>query len=114
MIRGKGVSKSAEHGLEVAFDTGGWVCFMYLCTGVYVLLIINESMCTYVWLTSSRRPSDPHALPTGQTGDLFVMPHSAEPMMHAAAADSGDAVALYWVSDEPLLKVRRRDGWWVS
>lgn len=34
------------------------------------------------------------------------MPHSAEPIVHLAAADSGDAVALYWVSDEPLLKVR--------
>lgn len=33
------------------------------------------------------------------------MPHSAEPIVHAAAGDSGDAVALYWVSDEPLLKV---------
>jgi hypothetical protein len=41
------------------------------------------------------------------------MPHSAEPMIHLAAADSGDAVALYWVSDEPLLKVRSHRGWWL-
>lgn len=70
---------------------------------------------TRAWLTDTiimDRPSYPPLHPYPIIGDLFVMPHSAEPMVHLAAADSGDAVALYWVSDEPLLKVRRWDAWW--
>ncbi|KAM3567953.1 hypothetical protein VYU27_009913 [Nannochloropsis oceanica] len=33
-------------------------------------------------------------------GDLFVMPHAAGPILHEAEED----LALYWVSDAPLLK----------
>jgi gentisate 1,2-dioxygenase len=43
-------------------------------------------------------------------GDLFVLPSTTEPAEHFADAEEagGEDVALYWVSDEPLMKVR---GW---
>lgn len=38
------------------------------------------------------------------TGDLFVLPQTDRAVSHACSASSEEHAALYWVSDEPLLK----------
>jgi len=40
---------------------------------------------------------------TWNTGDLFVLPASDRAVVHQCSATADDA-AIYWVSDEPLLK----------
>jgi gentisate 1,2-dioxygenase len=66
------------------------------------------SQAFYVIRGSGVSTSTEHGEIKWNTGDLFVLPAAITPVSHAAlgveAAEGGEAAALYWVSDEPLLR----------
>ncbi|GAB5036849.1 dioxygenase [Nannochloropsis oceanica] len=76
----------------------------------YVRVLKDESIETQACATSQafyvirgqgKSTSTEHNLQVVyKQGDLFVMPHAAGPILHEAEED----LALYWVSDAPLLK----------
>jgi gentisate 1,2-dioxygenase len=83
----------------------------------YIRILPGESLETqaratsqafYVIRGSGVSTSTEHGEIKWNKGDLFVLPAAAAPVSHAAlgveAAEGGEAAALYWVSDEPLLR----------
>ncbi|CAM9288876.1 unnamed protein product, partial [Heterosigma akashiwo] len=60
---------------------------------------VATSQCFYIIRGAGRTDSE-HGTIDWSDGDLFVLPATSEAAVHHAAADS----AIYWISDEPLMK----------
>ncbi len=80
----------------------------------YVRILKGEGIATQARATSQafyvirgqgRTRSAEHGEIRWGRGDLFVLPSTAQPVEHVADAGSEEDVALYHVTDEPLMKV---------
>ncbi len=103
----------------IPFDLGEKLEVDYPATSpnllaAYIRILPGESLETqaratsqafYVIRGSGVTTSPEHGEIRWSQGDLFVFPASQQGVQHAATGvEGGEAAALYWVSDEPLLK----------
>jgi len=106
----------------IPFDLGEKLDVTYPATSpnllaAYIRILPGESLETQARATSQAfyvirgrgvSSSQEHGEIRWKAGDLFVLPASAAAVRHAATGvgleAGGEAAALYWVSDEPLLR----------